>query len=131
MRLDGIDPRKKKAIFIAVGGVILVLAIVSIILVATPAGRDLAEGGAEYASDREFDEDANEYWEKYPIISYLPIIENTYRIDYGECETSEDEFCIMISANTQAARERALRDLYNAESNFSGKYKIEYFEYEQ
>lgn len=133
MKFDGISSDKKKMILICLAGLIAILLIISIIYVVNNGGVDVDDvgGGSTYADDLTFDQEAKEYWQKYPIISYLPIIESNYRIDYGECEMSEGEFCLMISANTQAAREKALEALYDVESSYSGKYRIEYFPLEQ
>ena len=131
MSFNNIDPKKKKLIGFGLVGFILIVVIVSLIVIMTGNNGELG-GGANYADDQEFDQDAGEYWEKYPIISYLPIVEDDYRVDYGACETSDGEFCLLVSANTQENRDKALKELEDA---YGGRvpaiYKVEYFALEQ
>lgn len=129
--LNGLSKDQKKAILIIIIGIIAILAIISVVTVINNGGIEDTGGGSTYEDDQAFDEEAAEFYDNYPIISYLPIIGNNYRIDYGVCETMEGDFCIMISANTQAARERALVELYNTAPDQSGKYPIEYFEFSE
>ena len=78
---------------------------------------------AEFESEIEAEMDA--YTEKYPIATNLPIIRQNYRIDYGFCEQSDGDFCLMISSRPGYAEE-AEKFLRNLEG-FSSEYKIEYY----
>lgn len=72
--------------------------------------------------------EAEEYAKKYPITSVLPIIEDFYRIDYGECRESSDEFCIFITA-LAGARSTAANRLMGLSGYDPAKYHIEYQQY--
>lgn len=130
MSLNNMPPQKKKFLFFGFIGFILIVVISSIIVIST-SDKDELGGGASYDDDRQFDQEADDYWRKHEFISYLPIVESDYRVDYGECETSNEEFCLMISADTQEARDKAVQSLKDIYLNLPNEYPIEYFALEK
>lgn len=71
---------------------------------------------------------AEEYKKKYPIVALLPIFEDFYRIDYGDCQTTDNEFCITISA-LAGARSTAANRLMGLSGYDPAEYRIEYSQY--
>lgn len=71
---------------------------------------------------------AEEYTKKYPITSILPIFEDFYRIDYGLCQATDDEFCIFITA-LAGARSTAANRLMGLSGYDPAEYHIEYQQY--
>ena len=78
--------------------------------------------------ESEIEAEMEAYTATYPIVTELPIIRHYYRIDYGFCEQSDGEFCLMISARPGyvGEAETILRSL----DGFSDKYEIEYYDCE-
>lgn len=76
--------------------------------------------------ESELEAEMEAYAIKYPIVESLPIIEHYYRIDYGLCEQSDGEFCLMISARPGYIDEAEI--LLRSLDGYSSKYKIEYYD---
>ena len=87
--------------------------------------RTSADTREQIAFESEIEAEMEAYTEEYPIIINLPVIKQNYRIDYGFCEQSDEEFCLMISSrpNYTEEAESFLRNL----EGFDNKYKIEYY----
>jgi hypothetical protein len=73
-------------------------------------------------------QESEEYVKKYPIASALPIFEDFYRIDYGLCKATDDEFCIFITA-LAGARSTAANRLMGLSGYDPAEYHIEYQQY--
>ena len=74
------------------------------------------------------DQGAEAYVKKYPITSVLPIYEDYYRIDYGFCTATNDEFCIFITS-LAGARSTAANRLMGLSGYDPAEYHIEYQQY--
>lgn len=79
-------------------------------------------------ADDEYEAMFQEYIDMYPIAMNLPVIEENWRIDYGLCETSDGEFCVMITGSTEEYQKEALEALTQLEFYEENKYTIEYFD---
>lgn len=77
---------------------------------------------------KQVEENAEEYLKEYPIVAELPIIEDFYRIDYGYCNETDDEFCILITS-LGGARTTAANRLMGISGYDAAKYRIEYMQY--
>ena len=85
-----------------------------------------AEDRDQTVFESELEAEMEAYAIKYPIVESLPIIEHYYRIDYGLCEQSDGEFCLMISARPGYTDEAEI--LLRSLDGYSSKYKIEYYD---
>ncbi len=80
---------------------------------------------ASGAASAKYFEESEEYVREYPIVDVLPIIEDFYRIDYGFCQQTDGDFCIIITA-LAGARSRAANRLMGLSGYDAAQYKIEY-----
>jgi hypothetical protein len=125
----------KKTLFIVLLSIIVTLVIVGGIALTIHFINDYRAEGPyneedflyQEAADDEYEEMVEEYLEEYPIATELPIIMVNWRIDYGLCETSDGEFCVMITAVNDEYRNKALEVLRGLENYEEGKYTIEFF----
>ncbi len=78
-------------------------------------------------ADRAYDEAVETQLEQYPIVDPLPIIADDYRIDYGECNSSDAEFCIFITANSDESKTAAMNAL-RALPEYNDDYIVEFIE---
>lgn len=86
----------KKQLLTIIGlglGLILLIALISLIT-KKPENLDTQQ---QY--DNEFEQGNAEYFNNYPIIEYLPIETEFYKIGYGACENTNSDFCVAIEAN--------------------------------
>ncbi len=126
---------QKKTLIIVIISIIATLLIVGGIALTIYFINDYRAGGPyseedflyQEAADDEYEAMVEEYLEEYPIATELPIIMVNWRIDYGLCETSDGEFCVMITAVNDEYRNKALEVLRGLENYVEGKYTIEFF----
>ena len=69
--------------------------------------------------------EADDYSEKYPIVSLLPYAGEGFRIDYGLCEKEDAEFCLHVSAFSNYLK-NARTFLLSLEEYDALEYKIEF-----
>ena len=91
-------------------------------IITSISGKDII-GQAE--ADRAYDEAVEAQLEQYPIVDPLPIVADDYRIDYGECNSSDAEFCIFITANSDESEAAAMAAL-RALPEYNDDYIIEF-----
>lgn len=89
-----------------------------------PEDEEIASGIAS----AEYIEGAEEFAKKYAISAVLPIFEDFYRIDYGECHETAEEFCIYITS-LAGARTTASNRLMGLSGYDAAEYRIEYLQY--
>ena len=83
------------------------------------------EDAAQQSLDEEIFAEAEDYYKKYPIIELLPYLGDGFRIDYGLCELSENDFCLRVSA-LSSTLPRAVEFLTSLESYDISDYLVEF-----
>ncbi len=115
----------KKLLILGIISGVIVITMLTVMIMASGDTKEIG-GGSNEAEDRGFDEAVEAYLEEHPIIINLPIVEKDYRIDYGDCMQTVDEFCIIISSKSDEARRRAETELMGLDGYSSGD-TIEYY----
>ncbi len=112
----------------------LPLLIILLIIIPLLAFFFLPKESPEDLAQRELDEkilaEAEDYAEKYPIVSILPYVGENFRVDYGLCEKSEnvfndENFCLRVSALSSSLTS-ALSFLTSLETYDIANYSVEF-----
>ena len=78
---------------------ILIILLIIVPLIAYLVSLTLpSEDSEQKKIDETFSKEADDYAIKYPIVEILPYIGEGFRIDYGLCENSDNDFCLRVSA---------------------------------